>query len=122
MESPIRQLQERKQELLAHFVESDEPDFLTTHTDLLDDYFRESFARSSVGPCMGMEKNPYAIIALGGYGRKEQCLHSDVDVLLLFKKKITESSMTALVSLPQPLDEFLGSLAQDLAAHFFHKV
>ncbi len=103
MESPIRQLQERKQELLAHFVESDEPDFLTTHTDLLDDYFRESFARSSVGPCMGMEKNPYAIIALGGYGRKEQCLHSDVDVLLLFKKKIPDEAAALVQEIFYPL-------------------
>ena len=103
MESSIRQLQERKQELLAHFVESDEPDFLTTHTDLLDDYFRESFARSSVGPCMGMEKNPYAIIALGGYGRKEQCLHSDVDVLLLFKKKIPDEAAALVQEIFYPL-------------------
>lgn len=103
MESPIRQLQERKQELLAHFVESDEPDFLATHTDLLDDYFRESFARSSVGPCMGMEKNPYAIIALGGYGRKEQCLHSDVDVLLLFKKKIPDEAAALVQEIFYPL-------------------
>jgi len=103
MESPIRQLQERKQELLAHFVESDEPDFLTTHTDLLDDYFRESFARSSVGPCMGMEKNPYAIIALGGYGRKEQCLHSDVDVLLLFKKNIPDEAAALVQEIFYPL-------------------
>ena len=103
MESPIRQLQERKQELLARFVESDEPDFLAIHTDLLDDYFRESFARSSVGPCMGMEKNPYAIIALGGYGRKEQCLHSDVDVLLLFKKKIPDEAAALVQEIFYPL-------------------
>ena len=103
MESPIRQLQERKQELLAHFVESDEPDFLATHTYLLDDYFRESFARSAVGPRMGMEKNPYAIIALGGYGRKEQCLHSDVDVLLLFKKKIPDEAAALVQEIFYPL-------------------
>ncbi len=103
MESPIRQLQERKQELLAHFIESDEPDFLATHTYLLDDYFRESFARSAVGPRMGMEKNPYAIIALGGYGRKEQCLHSDVDVLLLFKKKIPDEAAALVQEIFYPL-------------------
>ncbi|MBW2556115.1 MAG: hypothetical protein JRE07_04280, partial [Deltaproteobacteria bacterium] len=39
-----------------------------------------------VGPKMGMEKNPYAIIALGGYGRSEQHIHSDVDLLFLFEK------------------------------------
>ncbi len=54
--------------------------------DLLDNYFRESFAGSVIGPRIGILKNPYAIIALGGYGRQEQCTHSDVDLLFLFEK------------------------------------
>ncbi|UCG14471.1 MAG: [protein-PII] uridylyltransferase [Deltaproteobacteria bacterium] len=96
MELPVSQLQARKQKLLVRFLNGEESSFLTLHADLLDDYFHESFARSSAGPQMGMVKNPYAIIALGGYGRKEQCLHSDIDVLLLFKKKIPKEA-TALV-------------------------
>ena len=103
MESPVHQLQERKQELLARFVAGDVPDFLATHADLLDDYFRESFARSSAGPRMGMEKNPYAILALGGYGRKEQCLHSDIDVLLLFNKKIPNEAAALVQEIFYPL-------------------
>ena len=51
-----------------------------------DDTQQESFAVSTVGPKIRIDKNPYAILALGGYGRKEQCLHSDIDVILLFKK------------------------------------
>jgi [protein-PII] uridylyltransferase len=35
---------------------------------------------------MDIRQNPYAIIALGGYGRQEQCIRSDVDLLFLFKK------------------------------------
>ncbi|MBW1677748.1 MAG: [protein-PII] uridylyltransferase [Deltaproteobacteria bacterium] len=88
MESPISLLQKRKQQLIARFLKGDEPFFLERHAEILDDYFCESFVRSSVGPQMRVDKNPYAIIAVGGYGRKEQCLHSDVDVLFLFKKKI----------------------------------
>ena len=103
MESPVHQLQERKQELLTRFVDGDAPDFLATHADLLDDYFRESFARSSAGPRMGMEKNPYAILALGGYGRKEQCLHSDIDVLLLFNKKIPDEGAALVQEIFYPL-------------------
>jgi [protein-PII] uridylyltransferase len=69
-------------------LKGDAPEFVEEHTGMLDEYFQESFARSSVGPRLEMEKNPCALIALGGYGRREQCLHSDVDVLLLFRKRV----------------------------------
>jgi len=52
---------------------------------------------------MRVEKNPYAIIALGGYGRKEQCLHSDVDVLLLFKKKVPDEAKDLVQEVFYPL-------------------
>ncbi|KPK21201.1 MAG: hypothetical protein AMK69_22320 [Nitrospira bacterium SG8_3] len=96
-------LQEQRQKLLARFIRGEEPHFLERHTEILDDYFRESFAGSAVGPQMRVEKNPYAIIALGGYGRKEQCLHSDVDVLLLFKKKIPDEAKALVQEIFYPL-------------------
>jgi [protein-PII] uridylyltransferase len=52
---------------------------------------------------MGMEKNPYAILALGGYGRQEQCLHSDIDVLLLFNKKIPDEAAALVQEIFYPL-------------------
>lgn len=36
---------------------------------IVDDYFCECFGSSAAGPEIGILKNPYAIIALGGYGR-----------------------------------------------------
>jgi [protein-PII] uridylyltransferase len=100
---PISLLQEQRQHLLARFIKGEEPHFLERYTEILDDYFRESFAASTVGPQMRVEKNPYAIIALGGYGRKEQCLHSDVDVLLLFKKKIPDEAKALVQEIFYPL-------------------
>lgn len=102
-DSPVSYLQKRKKELLARFLSGKEPDFLSLHAEILDDYFRESFAQSSAGPRMGIEKNPYAIIALGGYGRKEQCLHSDIDVLLLFGKKIPREAAGLVQEIFYPL-------------------
>jgi [protein-PII] uridylyltransferase len=102
-DSPVSYLQKRKKELLARFLRGKEPDFLSLHAEILDDYFRESFAQSSAGPRMGIEKNPYAIIALGGYGRKEQCLHSDIDVLLLFGKKIPREAAGLVQEIFYPL-------------------
>ena len=103
MESPLDQLQRRKRHLVSQFLAGKEPQFLTRHAEILDDYFRESFARSAVGPRMRMDKNPYAFIALGGYGRREQCLHSDVDVLLLFRKKIPEEAKELIQEIIYPL-------------------
>ncbi len=102
-DKPIGILQEKKEELVARFIKGDEPAFLERHTELLDEYFHESFAQSSVGPRMRVDKNPYAIIALGGYGRKEQCLHSDVDVLLLFKKGVPEEAKSLVQEVFYPL-------------------
>ncbi len=70
---------------------------------LLDDYFIGSFEASMVGPQMGINKNPYAFIALGGYGRQEQCLHSDVDLLLLFKKKLPPQAEDLIREIVYPL-------------------
>ena len=56
-----------------------------------------------VGPRMDISKNPYAIIALGGYGREEQCIHSDVDLLFLFKKKVPAEAEGLIQEMVYPL-------------------
>ncbi|MBW1741674.1 MAG: [protein-PII] uridylyltransferase [Deltaproteobacteria bacterium] len=103
LKSPVSALQENKEKLIACFLRGGEPCFLERHAEILDDCFRESFAGSSVGPGMRMDKNPYAIIALGGYGRKEQYIHSDVDVLLLFKKRIPDEAKGLIQEIFYPL-------------------
>lgn len=102
-ESPIRVLQQKREQLIAHFLKGKELHFLEQHADILDDYFRESFAGSIIGPRMRMDKKPYAIIALGGYGRREQYLHSDIDILLLFKKKIPDEAKDLVQEIFYPL-------------------
>ncbi len=103
MNSPVQELQKKREALVSRFMKGRAPDFVDQHAEILDDYFQESFARSSVGPRMHMEKNPCVLIALGGYGRKEQCLHSDVDVLLLFKKRVPEEAKELVQEIFYPL-------------------
>jgi [protein-PII] uridylyltransferase len=88
---------------MARFLAGEEPHFLDAHAEALDDYFRDSFERSRVGPWMRIDRNPYVFIAVGGYGRKEQCLRSDVDVLVLFKKKVPEEAKNLVQEVFYPL-------------------
>ncbi|MGD8958269.1 MAG: [protein-PII] uridylyltransferase [Desulfobacteraceae bacterium] len=100
---PAALLAQSRGELLARFLEGRAPDFLREHARLLDDYLRECFARSRIGPRMGIDKKPYAIVALGGYGRQEQCACSDVDLLLLFSKKVPTEAEVLIREIVYPL-------------------
>jgi [protein-PII] uridylyltransferase len=103
MKSAVQELQKKREALVARFLEGRAPDFVERHAEILDDYFQESFAMSSVGPRIHIEKNPCVLVALGGYGRKEQCLHSDVDVMLLFKKRVPEEANELVQEIFYPL-------------------
>ncbi|MBF0210023.1 MAG: [protein-PII] uridylyltransferase [Desulfamplus sp.] len=67
-------------------------EFIESYTRIIDDYFMNVFAKSKIAREMTFRDNPVAIVALGGYGREEQCVHSDVDILILFEKKLPEKA------------------------------
>jgi [protein-PII] uridylyltransferase len=102
-EHTASQLQRKIKRLTARLLQGKAPDFLKQHARALDDYFRQAFESSMVGPRMDISKNPYAIIALGGYGREEQCIHSDVDLLFLFKKKVPTEAEGLIQEMVYPL-------------------
>jgi [protein-PII] uridylyltransferase len=76
---------------------------LREHAVKIDSYFQSCFESSSIGPKMDFIKNPYAIIALGGYGRSEQCVHSDVDLLFLFQKHVPPAADQLIREIIYPL-------------------
>ena len=98
-----KQLQQKTESLTNRFLNGKEPHFLKLHARLIDDYFLQAFETSMVGPSMDISQNPYAIIALGGYGRQEQCIRSDVDLLFLFKKKVPAEAENLIQEIIYPL-------------------
>ncbi|HUT43828.1 MAG TPA: [protein-PII] uridylyltransferase, partial [Desulfobacterales bacterium] len=77
--------------------------FLKEHSQIIDEYLQTGFENSMVGPSMDLAKNPYAFIALGGYGRQEQCVHSDVDLLFLFKQSVPGEAESLIREIVYPL-------------------
>ena len=98
-----QKLRQRRQELIRAFTEDRSPDFILAHTRIFDAYFRERYATSVVGPKIGPTRNPCAIIALGGYGRQEQCLHSDIDLLFLFEKRVPKIAIELVEEILFPI-------------------
>ena len=100
---PVDAFKARRKQLLTMVAGVSAQDFLKTHAAAVDDYFLSSFAHSAVGPRMGIMRNPYAMIALGGYGRGEQCVFSDIDLLFLFEDKVPAEAEALVREIVYPL-------------------
>lgn len=96
-------LQTKREKLCLQYAQKPCVSFLMKNAQLLDDYFREEFTKSIAGQKLSQQGNYYAIIALGGYGREEQCVHSDVDIMFLFEKKVPVQAEELIKEIIYPL-------------------
>ena len=96
-------LKQKRESLISSFLKGKEPAFLKQHARILDEYFREGYEANLIRPEIGAIENPYAIIAVGGYGRQEQCIHSDIDLLFLFNKEIPDRADNLIREILYPL-------------------
>jgi [protein-PII] uridylyltransferase len=73
---------------------------LERYADRVDSLLRQLFEDAG-GPA-----DTVAVIALGGYGRRHLCLHSDIDLLVLFGDAIGPAEQTFLRDYLHPLWDF----------------
>jgi [protein-PII] uridylyltransferase len=70
---------------------------LERYSDRADVLLRQLFAEAPA------PKSPVVVLALGGYGRRHLCLHSDIDLLILFGNAIGASEEAFLRAFLHPL-------------------
>ena len=65
---------------------------LERYSDRVDAMLRQLFAEA------GGANHEVVVLALGGYGRRHLCLHSDIDLLILFGSRIDEEFLRAFLN------------------------
>ena len=71
--------------------------FAWEYTHLVDHYFEDRILEA------GPQRFDFALVAVGGYGRGRLCPGSDIDVLVLFKRRIPSTADTFVKTLLFPL-------------------
>lgn len=93
MTSPLNELRKSRDNLISQFLDGTaRENFVDRYTEIVDQYFRRSLPESDAGHKLFTKKKPFAFIAVGGYGRSELCLYSDIDMIILFESKIPEGA------------------------------
>ena len=101
MQTPIDILKIKRKKIIQNFTNTTKGFPLKDYTFCFDNYFLSTFENS----LKKFSDNfvPFSIIALGGYGREEMCIKSDIDILFLFEKEMTQSAKDIIYEFVYPL-------------------
>ncbi|MBW1614959.1 MAG: [protein-PII] uridylyltransferase [Deltaproteobacteria bacterium] len=101
--SPIKILEAEREKLINLFLKNKASDFLYKHCGLIDRYFKSAFKIAGADKKIEPDIKKYAIAALGGYGRKEQAICSDIDIIILFEGRLPKTSEDFISRIIYPL-------------------
>jgi [protein-PII] uridylyltransferase len=81
---------------------------LERYSDRVDAMLRQLFADA------GGASHEVVVLALGGYGRRHLCLHSDIDLLILFGRRIDEDFLRAFLNPLWDLGVVIGHQVREI--------
>ena len=97
-------LADSKRALSTEFENGESRHFFSeAYTEIIDQYFRQSHQNSEIGRVLFKKRKGFAVLAVGGYGRKELDFHSDIDILILFGAKIPSRAKKLVEEFLYPL-------------------
>jgi len=101
--TPLLELRQAREKLFSGIRGGrGENGFFEKQTSIVDHFFIRSVQESSIGRKLFSARKPFSLIALGGYGRGELCLRSDIDVMVLFPSSLPKEAkmLTEEIILP----------------------
>ncbi|MDY6973778.1 MAG: HD domain-containing protein, partial [Thermodesulfobacteriota bacterium] len=104
MKPAVQELKESRDHLFSRLSAGDDPEsFQREYTESIDRYFRVCLQESSTWRSLSRQNTPFAFVGVGGYGRLELCPYSDIDIMILFDKKIPSQAKNIVEEVLYPL-------------------